>query len=123
MLKFTGPAFAQVDNRLMSLQLVQSGLTNAVMFGPDGDVLQPSEVLYKKAILVERGSFRPVTRVNVDMLNCATGAVRAGAGGQGQGGHGADGDHDEQPARRRARSTPRTSSRGSTCSATSASRC
>ena len=72
MLKFTGPAFAQVDNRLLSLLLVQTGLTNAVMFGPDGDVLQPSEVLYRKAILVERGSFRPVTRVNVDMLNCAT---------------------------------------------------
>jgi hypothetical protein len=72
MLKFTGPAFAQVDNRLLSLLLVQTGLTNAVMFGPDGDVLQPSEVLYRKAILVERGSFRPVTRVNVDMLDCTT---------------------------------------------------
>ncbi|MSU48340.1 MAG: TonB-dependent receptor [Opitutus sp.] len=72
MLKFSGPAFAQVDNRIMSLYLVQHGLTNAVMFGPNGDVLQPSEVLYKKAVLVERGSFRPVTHVNVDMLNCAT---------------------------------------------------
>ncbi len=70
--RFSGPAFADVDNRLMSLYLVQYGLTNAVMFGPKGDVLQPSEVLYKKAILVERGSFRPVTHVNVDMLNCAT---------------------------------------------------
>ena len=72
MLQFTGPAFLGVDNRLMSLQLVQHGLTNAVMFGPNGEVLQPSEVLYKKAILVERGSFRPVTHVNVDMINCAT---------------------------------------------------
>ncbi|HYD85151.1 MAG TPA: TonB-dependent receptor, partial [Opitutus sp.] len=72
MLKFSGPAFKHVDNRLMSLYLVQFGLTNAVMFGPKGDVLQPSEVLHKKAILVERGSFRPVTHVNVDMLNCAT---------------------------------------------------
>ena len=72
MLKFSGPAFSHVDNRLMSLYLVQYGLTNAVMFGPDGDVLQPSEVLYKKAVMVERGSFRPVTHVNVDMLNCAT---------------------------------------------------
>ena len=72
MLKFSGPAFGQVDNRLMSLFLVQYGLTNAVMFGPDGEVLQPSEFFYKKAILVERGSFRPVTHVNVDMLNCAT---------------------------------------------------
>ncbi|HUR59623.1 MAG TPA: TonB-dependent receptor [Opitutaceae bacterium] len=72
MLKFSGPAFAAVDNRLVSLYLVQYGLTNAVMYGQDGEVLQPSEVLYKKAILVERGSFRPVTLVNVDMLTCAT---------------------------------------------------
>jgi hypothetical protein len=72
MLQLSGPAFQNVDNRLMSLHLVQYGLTNAVMFGPNGAVLQPSEVLYKQAILVERGSFRPVTHVNVDMLNCAT---------------------------------------------------
>lgn len=71
MLKFAGPAFKEVDNRLMALHLVRKGLTNAVMYSPDGEVLQPSEALYKKAILVERGSFRPVTHVNVDMLNCA----------------------------------------------------
>jgi hypothetical protein len=71
MLKFSGPAFAQIDNRLMALYLVQYGLTNAVMFSAQGDVLQPSEVLYKKAILVERGSFRPPTVVNIDMLEAA----------------------------------------------------
>lgn len=71
MLRFSGPAFAHVDNRLMSLHLVESGLTNAVMFGSDGDVLQPSEALHKKAILVERGSFRPPTHVNIDMIECA----------------------------------------------------
>ena len=72
MLRFSGPRFENVDNRLMSLYLVQFRLTNAVMFGQQGEVLQPSEVLHKKAILVERGSFRPVTHVNVDMINCAT---------------------------------------------------
>lgn len=72
MITFAGPAFKDIDNRLVSLYLVQYGLTNAVMFGPRGEVLQPGEALYKKAILVERGSFRPVTHVNVDMLNCAT---------------------------------------------------
>jgi hypothetical protein len=71
MLRCSGPAFAHVDNRLASLHLVRCGLTNAVMFGPDGDVLQPSEVLYRKAVLVERGSFRPVSHLNVDMLRCA----------------------------------------------------
>lgn len=69
---FSGPAFAGYDDRVMALHLVQLGLTNAVLFGPQGEVLQPSEVLYKKAVLLERGSFRPVTHVNVDMLNCAT---------------------------------------------------
>lgn len=72
MLKFSGPAFTAVDNRILSLHLVKYGLTNAVMFAPSGDVLQPSEVIYNRPVLVERGSFRPVTHVNVDMLNCAT---------------------------------------------------
>ncbi len=71
MIEFSGIAFRQVDNRVMSLKLVQLGLSNAAMFAADGTVLQPSEVLYKKPILVERGSFRPVTYVNVDMLRCA----------------------------------------------------
>jgi hypothetical protein len=72
MIKFSGPAFAHLDNRVMALRLVQQGLTNAVLLGPGGDVLQPSEVLYKKAVLLERGTFRPVNRVNLDMLTCAT---------------------------------------------------
>ena len=71
MIKFSGPAFADVDNRLMSLQLVSQGLTNAVMFTADGETVQPAEVFYKKAILVERGSFRPVTYATNDMLNGA----------------------------------------------------
>src|SRR5205807_5359363 len=71
MIKFTGPAFAEVDNRLMSLQLVSQGLTDAVMFLADGETVQPADILYKKAILVERGSFRPVTLATNDMLNGA----------------------------------------------------
>jgi hypothetical protein len=64
----SGPDFKNVDNRLMALKLVKNGLTKAAMFGPDGTVMQPSEVLYKKNVLVLRGRFRPVTHVNVDML-------------------------------------------------------
>src|SRR4029079_19602699 len=71
MIEFSGIAFRHVDNRMMSLRLVQLGLSSAAMFSAKGEVLQPSEVLYKKPILVERGSFRPVTHVNVDMLRCA----------------------------------------------------
>ena len=71
MIKFSGPVFQSVDNRLMSLQLVSQGLTNAVMFKADGETVQPAEVFYKKAILVERGSFRPVTCATNDMLDGA----------------------------------------------------
>ncbi len=66
--RLSGPDFKAVDNRLMALKLVKNGLTKAAMFGPDGTVMQPSEVLYKKNVLVLRGRFRPVTHVNVDML-------------------------------------------------------
>lgn len=71
MIKFAGPAFVGIDNRLMSLQLVERGFTDAAMFTAHGEVVQPSEVLYKRPILVERGSFRPVTKVHLDLLERA----------------------------------------------------
>jgi len=71
MVEFSGIEFRHVDNRVMSLKLVQLGLSGAAIFGPTGEVLQPSELLRKSAILVERGSFRPVTKVNMDMVRAA----------------------------------------------------
>ena len=68
MFELKGADFSYVDNRLMSLKLVKHGLSKAAMFGPDGQVLQPSEVLYKRDVLVLRGRFRPVTLVNEDMM-------------------------------------------------------
>ena len=69
MIRFEGPDFTHVDNRLMSLLLVDNGFSDAAVFGPDGKNLQPSEVLYKKHIVVVRGRFRPVINVHLDMLN------------------------------------------------------
>jgi hypothetical protein len=71
MIKFSGPAFPGIDNRLMSLQLVERGLTDAAMFTASGDVVQPSDVFHKKPILVERGSFRPATKLTLDLLDRA----------------------------------------------------
>ncbi len=71
MIQFDGIEFRHVDNRLMALRLVQLGLAGVAMFGPDGEVLQPSQILRKHTVLVERGSFRPPTLVNIDMLECA----------------------------------------------------
>ncbi len=68
LVNFVGPDFEHVDNRLMSLQLIKNGFTDAVIFGPEGKNLLPAELLYKKNILAMRGSFRPVTKVNMDMV-------------------------------------------------------
>ena len=71
MIEFSGIEFRHVDNRVISLRLVQLGLSGAAMFKSSGEVLQPSEVLHKRPILIERGRFRPVTKVNIDMIKCA----------------------------------------------------
>lgn len=71
MIEFNGPKFEKFDNRILCLKLTQAGLTDAIMFDTDGHVVQSSEVLYKKSCLIERGSFRPVTKVNLDMLENA----------------------------------------------------
>ncbi len=67
MINFSGARFMYVDNRLMSLQLVKNGMTDAVMFDSNGRNLLPAQELYKKNILALRGSFRPVTLVNMDI--------------------------------------------------------
>lgn len=68
MVHFEGPEFKNVDNRLMSLQLIKNGMTDAVIFGPEGKNILPAALLYKKNILALRGSFRPATKVNIDMI-------------------------------------------------------
>ncbi len=67
MARLEGPDFEWVDNRLLSLNLVKNGMTEAAMFGPDGQVVHASEILYKKNIMILRGRFRPLTHVNLDM--------------------------------------------------------
>lgn len=68
MIRFAGPAFSGVDDRLMALQLVREGLTEAAMFTAQGEAIQWAEFLYNKAVLVQRGSFRPVTKATLDVL-------------------------------------------------------
>ncbi len=67
MVEFSGAAFGDVDHRLISLFLVDFGLSNAAMFSAGGDVLRPSEVLYKRPVILQRGRFRPPTKVHADI--------------------------------------------------------
>jgi hypothetical protein len=71
MIRFRGPAFQNIDNRLMALQLVQNGLTEVAMFRSDGEVVQPGDIMYKKPALIQRGSFRPMTMPVMEMMESA----------------------------------------------------
>ena len=72
LLKFTGHGYGFFDNRLCALQLVESGLTDATMFLPSGEVVQPAEALYGRPVLLLRGSFDPVMNVHLEMLEKAS---------------------------------------------------
>lgn len=71
LLEVHGEVFPGVDNRILGLKLVEADLGKAVFFSPEGKVLQPAETFYRKAVLLQRGSFRPITKVNQDMVECA----------------------------------------------------
>jgi len=71
MVRLNGPDFQQVDNRLICLWLVKNGLSDVAIFGPDGNSLHASEFLYRKSILIARGSYRPPTLVQQDMIRHA----------------------------------------------------
>ncbi len=71
MVQFDGPDFEQVDNRLACLWVVKNKLSDVAIFGPDGRSLHSSEFLYKKSILLARGSYRPPTLVQRDMIRNA----------------------------------------------------
>jgi hypothetical protein len=68
MLRVSGPDFENIDNRIIALNLVKRGITDATMFDLAKNVLQPATALYKKNVLLMRGRFRPVTKVHIDMI-------------------------------------------------------
>ncbi|MEJ2360122.1 MAG: TonB-dependent receptor [Gammaproteobacteria bacterium] len=71
MIDFSGPTFANVDNRIMALRLVEKGMSNAALFHPDGHLVSVADTLWKKAVLVERSRFRPPTLFTMNLLDCA----------------------------------------------------
>ena len=67
--RFEGHGFSMVDNRLFALQLVKSGLTEATLFLANGQVAQAADVLYKRPIVLMRGSFNPVCNLHLEAMN------------------------------------------------------
>ncbi|QLY24297.1 hypothetical protein [Bdellovibrio sp. KM01] len=76
-IKFQGPAVAHFDNRLMNLELVHRGLAEAIMFSPKNEILNVSDAIYGKALLIQRGTFRPVTTTHIDVIQKGMVQMRA----------------------------------------------
>lgn len=70
-IEFSGPDFTKVENRLMNLHLIRSWSCRAVMFDTDGKSIVPASALRKKDTVVIRGSFKPPTKVHMDMKEAA----------------------------------------------------
>lgn len=71
MIDFSGPAFEKIDNRLMALRLVELGMTHGAIFNAKGEIVHLADVLYKKAVLIERSRFKPPTLLTMNLLDCA----------------------------------------------------
>ena len=87
MAKCRGPAFprAEFDDRLAALALIENGLTDAALFRADGEIVQPSDALYRRPVLIKRGTFDPITRLNLDMLERGRAAFVADFGAEAEG--------------------------------------
>lgn len=77
MIRFQGPDFQKIDNRLVCLWSVKNGLTDVAIFSPDKNSVHAGEFLYKRPVLIARGSYRPPTLVQEDMIRRAYEQFRA----------------------------------------------
>lgn len=68
-MRFSGHGFTMFDNRLLALELVRNGLSEATLFCPDGTVAQPADFLYKRPIVLMRGSFMPLCNIHLEMMD------------------------------------------------------
>ncbi|MCU0327904.1 MAG: hypothetical protein MUE53_02835 [Chitinophagales bacterium] len=68
MMRLKGPAFGDLDQRLIALALVSKGYSQVACFLPNGDIVQPKDFLYKKNICILRARFKPFTNLNMDII-------------------------------------------------------
>ena len=72
-----GPAFADASPLEIGLTLVRNGLSQAVLFDPDGKLAAPNEVIRKREVIIERGLFKHSTEVEPEILHAASEQLRA----------------------------------------------
>lgn len=69
MIRTTGAAFEQYDNRLLCLYQIKYELSEVAIFDRTKRSIHASEFLYRKDLMVVRGHFRPPTLVTQDAFN------------------------------------------------------
>ena len=67
-IRLNGPDLTHIKDAILNLELLSLGISNGVLFGPDGSITQASETFYNAPLLVQRGTFRPITNINVDII-------------------------------------------------------
>lgn len=67
-LKFSGPDLRHFDNVKMNLNLVSHGVSEAALFSPEMEVLNVGDAVYGKSLLIQRGTYHPVTNTHLDVL-------------------------------------------------------
>ena len=67
-MELTGPAFSAWDTYFVHASLVTNGIAQAVIFPADGKLTPPTEVLYKKAVVMAPGSFDATEKFHEEMI-------------------------------------------------------
>jgi hypothetical protein len=75
-LDFTGPAFDGHDPRAWCVQLLRRKMAHAIVFDTSCRVVEPSNVLRKRPLLIDRGRFETIEPFHAAMLRAAAEALR-----------------------------------------------
>jgi hypothetical protein len=66
-----GPALEHLDPLEIGMTLVHADIAQAVMFGADGRLEPPTEVIHKRPVIIERGLYQHHTEINPEVLDAA----------------------------------------------------
>lgn len=75
-LDYSGPAFAGSDPRASCLQLLRRKMSRAIVFDRNFQAVEPSSILRKRPLLIDRGRFETVEPFHAAMLESAGRALR-----------------------------------------------
>ena len=67
-IEFSGDEFKKYDPILFNLKLVHQGWSEAILVDASGVLQNPGDFLYDRPLLIQRGSYNPVTNTHLDIF-------------------------------------------------------